>query len=38
MVNIVFCSGTSGATPVMGAIITLINDARIAIGKGPVGE
>jgi len=30
-------SGVSGSTPVMGAIITLINDARIAIGKAPVG-
>ncbi|KAF8889617.1 peptidase S8/S53 domain-containing protein [Infundibulicybe gibba] len=30
-------SGTSGATPTIGAIITLVNDARIAAGKKPVG-
>ena len=30
--------GTSASAPVVGAIITLINDARIAIGKGPIGE
>ena len=30
--------GTSASAPVVGAIITLINDARIALGKGPIGE
>lgn len=30
--------GTSGAVPTIGAIITLINDARIHAGKKPVGE
>ncbi|KAI9871485.1 MAG: hypothetical protein M1830_002862, partial [Pleopsidium flavum] len=29
--------GTSASTPVFGAIITLINEARIDLGKGPVG-
>ncbi|KAI0028799.1 subtilisin-like protein [Vararia minispora EC-137] len=29
--------GTSASSPVVGSIITLINDARIANGKGPVG-
>ncbi|EIW82301.1 subtilisin-like protein [Coniophora puteana RWD-64-598 SS2] len=29
--------GTSASSPVVGAIITLINDARIAMGKSPVG-
>ncbi|GJJ14048.1 hypothetical protein Clacol_008305 [Clathrus columnatus] len=29
--------GTSAATPVIAAMIAAINDARIAIGKGPVG-
>ncbi|KAJ3512115.1 hypothetical protein NLJ89_g3712 [Agrocybe chaxingu] len=29
--------GTSASAPVFGSIITLINDARIAMGKGPVG-
>ncbi|OCH89925.1 subtilisin-like protein [Obba rivulosa] len=29
--------GTSCSSPVTGSIITLINDARIAAGKGPVG-
>ena len=29
--------GTSASAPVVASIITLINDARIAIGKGPVG-
>ncbi|KAF8526061.1 subtilisin-like protein [Hysterangium stoloniferum] len=29
--------GTSASTPVVGSIITLVNDARIAIGKKPVG-
>jgi hypothetical protein len=30
-------SGTSASSPVIGAMITLINDARIASGKTPVG-
>ncbi|KAJ7353612.1 peptidase S8/S53 domain-containing protein [Mycena albidolilacea] len=30
-------AGTSAAPPVIGAIITLINDARLAAGKSPVG-
>ncbi|KAF8965082.1 subtilisin-like protein [Flammula alnicola] len=30
-------SGTSGATPTVAAIITLVNDARISAGKKPVG-
>ncbi|KIK61117.1 hypothetical protein GYMLUDRAFT_59078 [Collybiopsis luxurians FD-317 M1] len=29
--------GTSAATPVVGSFITMINDARLAAGKGPVG-
>lgn len=29
--------GTSCSSPVTGSMITLINDARIAAGKGPVG-
>ncbi|EIN12224.1 subtilisin-like protein [Punctularia strigosozonata HHB-11173 SS5] len=29
--------GTSASSPVVGSLITLINDARLAIGKGPVG-
>ncbi|KAI0694701.1 subtilisin-like protein [Earliella scabrosa] len=29
--------GTSCSSPVVGAMITLINDARLAAGKGPVG-
>ncbi|KDQ49908.1 hypothetical protein JAAARDRAFT_63466 [Jaapia argillacea MUCL 33604] len=29
--------GTSAASPVFASVITLINDARLAIGKGPVG-
>ena len=31
-------SGTSGAVPTIAAIITLVNDARIAAGKKPVGR
>ena len=31
-------SGTSGAVPTIAAIISLVNDARIAIGKKPVGQ
>ncbi|KAJ6476257.1 subtilisin-like protein [Mycena sanguinolenta] len=30
-------AGTSAAPPVIGAMITLINDARLAVGKSPVG-
>ncbi|KAF9044720.1 subtilisin-like protein [Hymenopellis radicata] len=30
-------SGTSGATPTVASIITLVNDARLAAGKSPVG-
>ncbi|KAG8221268.1 peptidase S8/S53 domain-containing protein [Butyriboletus roseoflavus] len=29
--------GTSCSSPVVGAIITMINDARLAVGKGPIG-
>ncbi|KAL5524259.1 hypothetical protein ACEPAF_9399 [Sanghuangporus sanghuang] len=29
--------GTSCSSPVVGALLTLVNDARIAEGKGPVG-
>ncbi|KAH0586015.1 hypothetical protein H2248_007292 [Termitomyces sp. 'cryptogamus'] len=29
--------GTSCSSPVVGSLITLVNDARIAMGKGPVG-
>lgn len=30
--------GTSASSPVVGSMITMINDARLAVGKGPVGE
>ncbi|KAJ7264075.1 peptidase S8/S53 domain-containing protein [Mycena haematopus] len=30
-------SGTSGAAPTVASIITLVNDARLAAGKSPVG-
>lgn len=30
-------SGTSGAVPTVASIITLVNDARLAAGKKPVG-
>ncbi|KAJ7474183.1 peptidase S8/S53 domain-containing protein [Mycena latifolia] len=30
-------SGTSASSPVVGAIITMVNDARLAVGKSPVG-
>lgn len=30
--------GTSCSAPVTGAILTLINDARLAIGKKPIGK
>ncbi|KZT22937.1 subtilisin-like protein [Neolentinus lepideus HHB14362 ss-1] len=29
--------GTSASSPVVGTILTSINDARLAIGKGPIG-
>ena len=29
--------GTSASTPTWAAFITAVNDARIAVGKGPVG-
>lgn len=29
--------GTSCSSPVSGAIFTMINDARLAAGKGPIG-
>jgi hypothetical protein len=29
--------GTSCSSPVSGAIFTMINDARLAVGKGPIG-
>lgn len=29
--------GTSCSSPVIGAIFTMINDARLAVGKGPIG-
>ena len=30
--------GTSASSPVMASMVTLINDARLAAGKGPVGK
>ncbi|KAJ7753566.1 peptidase S8/S53 domain-containing protein [Mycena metata] len=30
-------SGTSGAAPTVASLITLVNDARLAVGKSPVG-
>ncbi|KZT61452.1 subtilisin-like protein [Calocera cornea HHB12733] len=35
--NFTLGSGTSAATPVVASVFTLINDARLAIGKKPVG-
>ncbi|KAF8554934.1 hypothetical protein OG21DRAFT_1484296 [Imleria badia] len=32
-----FVYGTSCSTPVVGAILTMINDAWLAVGKGPIG-
>ncbi|KAJ6617128.1 subtilisin-like protein [Mycena sp. CBHHK59/15] len=29
--------GTSASSPVVGAILTMVNDARLALGKGPIG-
>ena len=34
----IVASETSGAVPTISAIVTFINDARIAAGKNPVGE
>ncbi|KAH9008704.1 peptidase S8/S53 domain-containing protein, partial [Lactarius deliciosus] len=31
-------SGTSASSPVVGSMISMINDARLVVGKGPVGE
>ena len=36
MFELVF--GTSCSSPVVGLLITLVNDARIAAGKSPVGK
>lgn len=36
--DISISSGTSGATPTIASIITLVNDARLAAGKKPVGK
>ncbi|KAJ7512566.1 peptidase S8/S53 domain-containing protein [Mycena galericulata] len=30
-------TGTSASSPVLGAILTMINDARLAVGKSPIG-
>ena len=30
--------GTSASSPVVGSMIAMINDARLAAGKGPVGK
>jgi tripeptidyl-peptidase-1 len=35
--NIYGVGGTSASTPLIGGIVTLLNEARIAAGKGPVG-
>jgi tripeptidyl-peptidase-1 len=35
--RIIAVAGTSAAPPAIGAIITLINDARLVVGKSPVG-
>ncbi|KAJ7185816.1 peptidase S8/S53 domain-containing protein [Mycena filopes] len=35
--NFITASGTSAAPPVVGAMLTLINDARLAAGKSTVG-
>lgn len=29
--------GTSASAPVVGSILTMVNDARLAIGKKPIG-
>ncbi|OJA13987.1 hypothetical protein AZE42_04597 [Rhizopogon vesiculosus] len=33
----IFIYGTSASSPVVGAILTMVNDARIARGKSPIG-
>ncbi|KAF8068813.1 subtilisin-like protein [Lyophyllum atratum] len=35
--SVIASSGTSGAVPTVASIITLVNDARLAAGKTPVG-
>ncbi|KAI0367778.1 subtilisin-like protein [Pilatotrama ljubarskyi] len=35
--NVSIVGGTSAATPIFGAILTAVNDARLAAGKSPVG-
>ncbi|KAG9312210.1 peptidase S8/S53 domain-containing protein [Chiua virens] len=35
--NFTLVYGTSASTPVVGAMFTMVNDARIALGKGPIG-
>ncbi|KAN0081424.1 Peptidase S8/S53 domain containing protein [Tylopilus felleus] len=35
--NFTLVYGTSASAPVVGAILTMINDARIAVGKNPIG-
>ncbi|KAG6817109.1 hypothetical protein H0H87_012630 [Tephrocybe sp. NHM501043] len=35
--SVIVSSGTSGAVPTIASIITLVNDARLAAGKKPVG-
>ncbi|KAI0649097.1 subtilisin-like protein [Trametes meyenii] len=35
--NYTLAGGTSASTPVFGAILTAVNDARLAHGRGPVG-
>ncbi|KAG9312225.1 peptidase S8/S53 domain-containing protein [Chiua virens] len=35
--NFTLVYGTSASSPVVGAMLTMVNDARIALGKGPVG-
>lgn len=29
--------GTSASTPVMGSMLAMVNDARIALNKSPIG-
>jgi tripeptidyl-peptidase-1 len=29
--------GTSASTPVVGAMLTMINDLRLTVGKNPIG-
>ncbi|KAG9312226.1 peptidase S8/S53 domain-containing protein [Chiua virens] len=35
--NFTLVYGTSASSPVVGAMLTMVNDARIALGKGPIG-